>query len=113
MIIPKTLFPPQVQAVLFFLKRLLSGGNTLDSSNMGTGKTIVACHLARDYGKPVAIIAPKAVLPSWEREMEEGGIKPVFILNLEKLKTGNTKYLDKVTRVTKTGKKSNYPLVYV
>tara|TARA_R100001163_G_scaffold42965_1_gene32435 strand:- start:6266 stop:7600 length:1335 start_codon:yes stop_codon:yes gene_type:complete len=105
MIIPKVLFPPQVQAVLFFLKVLLSGRNTLDSSNMGTGKTIVACHLARDYGKPVAIIAPKAVLPSWEREMEEVGIKPVFILNLEKLKTGNTKYLDKVTRVTKTGKK--------
>ena len=105
MIIPKVLFPPQVQAVLFFLKVLLSGRNTLDSSNMGTGKTIVACHLARDFGKPVAIIAPKAVLPSWEREMEEVGIKPVFILNLEKLKTGNTKYLDKVTRVTKTGKK--------
>ena len=105
MIIPKVLFPPQVQAVLFFLKVLLSGRNTLDSSHMGTGKTIVACHLARDYGKPVAIIAPKAVLPSWEREMEEVGIKPVFILNLEKLKTGNTKYLDKVTRVTKTGKK--------
>ena len=105
MIIPKTLFPPQVLAVAFFLKVLLSGRNTLDSSHMGTGKTIVACHLARDYGKPVAIIAPKAVLPSWEREMEEVGIKPVFILNLERLKTGNTKYLDKVTKVTKTGKK--------
>lgn len=93
--IPKTLFPKQHQARDFFLKRLQSGGNTLDSSQMGTGKTVVACHLARDYGKPVAVIAPKAVLPSWKREMEEVGITPTFVLNLEKLKTGNTPYLDK------------------
>ena len=93
--IPKTLFPKQVQAMRFFLKVLRSGKNTLDASEMGTGKTVVACHLARDYGKPVAVICPKAVIPSWERELEEVGITPIFVSNLEKLKTGNTPYLDK------------------
>ena len=95
--IVKTLFPVQVQALLFFLKVLLSGKNTLDSSEMGTGKTVVACHLARDYGKPVAVICPKAVIPAWERELEEVGITPIFVSNLEKLKTGSTPYLDKIT----------------
>ena len=94
--IPKTLFPRQHQAHDFFLKRLQSGGNTLDSSDMGTGKAVVACHLARSLGKPVTVIAPKAVLPSWEREMEEVGIKPTFVFNLEKLKTGRTDYLNKI-----------------
>jgi len=93
--IVKTLFAIQVQVMQFFLKVLLSGKNTLDSSEMGTGKTVVACHLAKAYGKPVAVIAPKAVLPSWEREMEEVGITPIFISNLEKLKTGRTDYLTK------------------
>jgi len=82
--------------MLFFLKVLLSGRNTLDSSQMGTGKTIVACHLARDYGKPVAVICPKSVIPSWERELDEVGITPIFVSNLEKLKTGRTDYLDKI-----------------
>ena len=101
--IVKTLFPKQHQAHDFFLKRLQAGGNTLDSSDMGTGKTVVACHLARSLGRPVAVIAPKAVLPSWEREFAEVGIKPTFVFNLEKLKTGRTPFLNKI--VTPRGSK--------
>ena len=95
----KTLFPKQASAFDFFLKCHRDGLNTLDSSHVGTGKTVVACHLAKALDRPVAVICPKAVIPSWERELEATGIEPVFVLNYEKLRTGRTPH------VTKRGKK--------
>tara|TARA_X000001382_G_scaffold31666_2_gene20580 strand:- start:3233 stop:4525 length:1293 start_codon:yes stop_codon:yes gene_type:complete len=91
----KTLFPKQKEAVDFFLDVIKSGRNTFDASSVGTGKTVVACHLAKQLGVPVAVMCPKAVIPSWEREMEDTGVDPLFVLNYEKLRTGKTKFMDK------------------
>jgi hypothetical protein len=55
----------------------------------------VAAHLAKQLGKPVAVMCPKSVIPSWERELEETGLKPLFVLNYEKLRTGRTKHMSK------------------
>lgn len=97
----KTLFPKQVGIFQFFLGRLLRRKSTLDQSDTGTGKTVVACKLASALSpRPVAVICPKAVIPSWERELEEEGVQPVFVLNLESLRTGKTAHVSKV------GKKS-------
>jgi hypothetical protein len=102
----KTLFPPQEKAKNFFLNRLRGWKNTLDSSQMGTGKTVVGAHIARtllDEGivERVAVIAPKAVHPSWNAELEECGIEPLFVLNLERLRLGKTEYVGKVGRSKK------------
>ena len=91
----KTLFPKQKEAADFFVKVLEEGRNTFDASSVGTGKTVVACHIAKQLGVPVAVVCPKAVIPSWEREMEETGITPLFVLNYEKLRTGKTPYMSK------------------
>ena len=91
----KTLFPKQKEAADFFVKVLKEGRNTFDASSVGTGKTVVACHIAKQLGVPVAVVCPKAVIPSWEREMEETGITPLFVLNYEKLRTGKTPYMSK------------------
>lgn len=91
----KTLFPKQQEAHDFFVQCHNAGKNTLDSSHVGTGKTIVACHLAKTLNVPVAVICPKAVIPSWKREMAECGIKPLFISNYEKLRTGSTAFVKK------------------
>jgi SNF2 family DNA or RNA helicase len=91
----KTLFPKQQTAKEFFTRCLASGRNTLDSSSVGTGKTVVAVHLVRDLDRPFAVICPKAVIPAWERECKEHGITPLFILNYEKLRNGKTKWMAK------------------
>jgi superfamily II DNA or RNA helicase len=95
----KTLYPKQNDAKEFFICCHKYGVNTLDSSSVGTGKTVVAVHLARDLGKPVAVLCPKAVIPSWGREFKEHGITPLFVTNFEKIRNGKTKWL------SKTGKK--------
>jgi len=89
----KTLFPKQQTAKEFFTCCLLANKNTLDSSSVGTGKTVVAVHLVRDLDRPFAVICPKAVIPAWERECEEHGVKPLFVLNYEKLRNGKTKWM--------------------
>lgn len=65
-----------------------------DWSDTGTGKTPKAVWIAKQLGKPVAIICPKSVIPAWKHWCEEAGIEPTFILNYEKLRTGGTEYGD-------------------
>jgi hypothetical protein len=48
-------------------------------------------------GVPVAVICPKIVIPHWERELAEVGVKPIFVTNYEKIRRGNS-------FVTKKGK---------
>ena len=91
----KTLYEKQKEAFDFFIDKQTSGSNTLDTSHVGTGKTIVACHLAKELDRPVAVLCPKAVIPSWERELAECGIKPLFVLNYEKIRTGRTDFMSK------------------
>lgn len=95
----KTLFPKQQEAHDFFVEQQQAGNCTCDTSHTGIGKTVVACQMALTLGRPVAVICPKSVIPSWGREMEETGLSPLFILNYEKLRTGKTPHM------SKTGKK--------
>lgn len=91
----KTLFPKQQEAHDFFVARLQQNINTLDTSDVGTGKTIVACHIAKTLNAPFFVICPKAVIPSWQREAAACGLKPLFVINYEKLRTGKTPWLVK------------------
>tara|TARA_R110002051_G_scaffold75747_4_gene137706 strand:+ start:5776 stop:7131 length:1356 start_codon:yes stop_codon:yes gene_type:complete len=95
----KTLFPAQAAAAKRFLHHLNAGVHTLDSSDVGTGKTVVAAYIAKElqrkYVTTVAVICPKAVIPSWERELDEIGVKPLFVVNYEKIRTGKTPHLKK------------------
>lgn len=68
-----------------------------DWSDTGTGKTAKAVWVAKQLGKPVAIICPKAVIPAWRNWCREAGIEPTFILNYEKLRAGSTPYGDFVS----------------
>jgi len=98
----KTLFLSQLGAHDLFLRCLSAGDNTCDTSHVGTGKTVVGCHLAlslKRAGRPVAVICPKSVIPPWTREMQEVQVEPIFIMNYEKIRTGKSKHM------SKTGKK--------
>lgn len=56
-------------------------------SSTGCGKTLCAAVTARELGLEVFVVCPKAVIPSWERELKEQGVRGV-VINYEKLKTG-------------------------
>jgi superfamily II DNA or RNA helicase len=92
----KTLYPKQELAKDFYLNCQRQKINTLDSSSVGTGKTVVAVHLAKELGAPVAVLCPKAVIPAWQREFAEHGVVPTFITNFEKVRNGTTHWMTKV-----------------
>ena len=91
----KTLFPKQQEVANRFIQLHKNNKHTLDSSDVGTGKTVVAAFIAKELGLPVAVICPKAVIPAWDRELIEMGVEPEFVLNYEKLRTGKTAFMKK------------------
>jgi len=91
----KALFPRQKGTWAFFVEKLAEGTSTIDTSSVGTGKTVVAAAIAETLECPVAVICPKAVIPTWERELKEFGVKPIFVLNYEKIRTGGTPHMNK------------------
>ncbi len=93
----KTLYPAQDAAAKSHVLRLARGGASLDTSDTGTGKTVVAAMVARNFNH-VCIVCPKIVIPSWERELRDMGVEPLFIMNYEKLRTGNTTFVTKAAK---------------
>lgn len=91
----KTLFPAQQRAKKILLQALATYGAALDGSATGLGKTVVATDVLRELDGPVAIIAPKIVLPSWEKELEEAGVEALFIKNVEALRHGRGEWVTK------------------
>lgn len=88
----KQLYPVQ-QAHVERLGHILSRyGSALDSSETGCGKTVCAAELARQHNGPVLVICPKAVIPSWERELSERGVT-AHVTNYEQVRTGRNKAL--------------------
>lgn len=87
------LYPYQKEAARTLAKALGRYGAALDASDTGTGKTYTAAGLAQSAGKGVAVICPKSVIPVWERVLDGFGVEPVFVLNHEKLRAGNTRWL--------------------
>jgi len=92
----KTLYPKQESACAFFENCHKAKRNTLDTSVVGTGKTVVAVQLAMRLQRPVAVICPKAVVTSWERELAEHNVKPLFVTNYEKIRTGKGQWVSKI-----------------
>jgi SNF2 family DNA or RNA helicase len=83
--------PWQVTSVGYITAALEKWGCAIDGSDLGVGKTYVACSVARELGYNIAIICPKAVMESWRRviknhfKMED---KLIGIINYESLIRG-------------------------
>lgn len=93
---PVTLYPWQEKSKTTLLQALRNHSIALDCSDTGTGKTITACATAQELGLPFAIVAPKVVLPAWREWCSTFGLQPKFVLNYEKLRTGNTEFVKKL-----------------
>lgn len=92
------LFPYQKEAVTQHLKILDSVGASLDGTGCGGGKTVIAASVAARFALPTAVIAPKSVLAKWTDTLAAFGVTPLFCLNPEKLRNGNTPHLKKVPK---------------
>lgn len=62
----------------------------LDASATGTGKTLCASVAVKTLGLPVLVICPKAVIPSWKRELKEQGLDVLGVVNYERIRAGKT-----------------------
>ena len=76
----------QIEPMKRLVKVLRSRISAIDSSDTGTGKTYVACAVARQLGLELAVVCPKAVIPSWAEAAKLIGCEVRFILNYEALK---------------------------
>ena len=64
---PNGLRPWQVESVVKLCSVIKTWGCGIDGSDVGVGKTYVACGVARELDMDILIVCPKAVMESWKR----------------------------------------------
>ena len=60
-----------------------------NASEMGTGKSVLTCFIAKRSGRKLLVICPKSVVPDWHEWGERIGV-PVTALSYGKARTGKT-----------------------
>lgn len=83
--------PWQVNSVSKICSALNTWGCAIDGSDVGVGKTYVACAVAREMDMDILIVCPKAVMESWRRVLVNHfkmKTKLIGIINYEMLRTG-------------------------
>lgn len=92
----KQLYPQQETHAKKLLDILQLHKSALDSSETGTGKTIVGTYAAEQicctYRVPALVVCPKAVIPTWERELKDRGVSTAQVINYEKLRGGKSPF---------------------
>jgi hypothetical protein len=89
------LLKPQINHSNILLISLLANKFAVDQSEMGTGKTYVACWLAKQMNKPVVVFCPKSVVLVWKRLLTQYGVpsSQITVVNYELIARGNTKWV--------------------
>jgi hypothetical protein len=66
----------------------------LNAGDTGTGKTPETCAACKELGLRPAVVCPKNLIPVWRKACRDWGLpEPVFVLNYEAIRTGNTPWL--------------------
>jgi superfamily II DNA or RNA helicase len=85
--------PWQVTSVSKLCSVIKKWGCAIDGSDVGVGKTYVACGVARELDMDILIVCPKAVMESWRRvvvnHFKMKG-KLIGIINYERLRIGRS-----------------------
>jgi superfamily II DNA or RNA helicase len=93
-----SLYPPQQKSHDSLVAALKKHNAALDSSITGAGKTLVAVETAATMRLTPLVICPKVVIPSWKSTLNGQDMDAWDVINYEKLRTGNTRWLKKVGR---------------
>ena len=89
------LYPAQLKAHNVLVKAVKGNKSALDSSDTGTGKTLKAIEVAKTLGLTPFVVCPKTVIAAWESTFEGQGVKDFAVYNWEKLRTGNTNWIER------------------
>jgi superfamily II DNA or RNA helicase len=101
----KGLLPYQPAHVADLVASIKQFGGALDGSDLGTGKTSCALAVARELQKPVFVVCPAKSPINWRYWSERMGVPLIGAAGYERLKTGNTEYLERTDEtVRKKGK---------
>jgi hypothetical protein len=103
----KILHDYQKPAALTQMSILSNHDFSIESSDMGMGKTYIAGAVAEyfaimDYS--VAVICPANVKDKWNAALEQFGVAPLFVESFNKLRNGSTQFLLRSDRQTTSGK---------
>jgi superfamily II DNA or RNA helicase len=88
-----SLLEPQKEHAKVLLDSIYLNGYAIDKSDTGTGKTYVACAIAKQIDSPVVVICPKVVIPTWHKILKQFGVNGSLVINYEKLVRGNTEWM--------------------
>lgn len=66
-------------------------GSALDASDLGTGKTFVACSLVREFDLPTLVVCPESIISTWRSVANRMGTD-VSAINYEMVRTGRTPF---------------------
>ena len=78
--------PYQIPGIKKAVTTLPKYGAYLLADDTGCGKTYSSLFIAKELGWPIAVVCPKAVIPSWRKAAEQIGIEPLFIENIERIR---------------------------
>lgn len=89
---------------------------SLESSDMGMGKTYIACAVAEYLyeigGYRVAVICPANVKDKWCAALAQFKVMPLFVESFNKLRNGSTEWLKRVDRLSPNGKTTKHELTW-
>ncbi|NBO23126.1 hypothetical protein EBU94_07310, partial [bacterium] len=86
------LFEPQKNHCVKLLSSLYLNGFAFDASPTGTGKTICASWIAKNYGATTIVLCPKSVQKFWVDTLKSFGVDNPIVMTFEKLVRGKTDY---------------------
>lgn len=91
----KTLYPAQQSHVDRLIKILKRSNSAVDLSVCGLGKMVCGAEIAMRLNRPLVVVAPLSTLPAWKMELAERNIKPLAVVNYDKLRGGRTPWVKK------------------
>lgn len=90
--ISSKLFPFQIESCKNLIVALKKYNSAIDGSDLGSGKTYTAVAAAVSLKKRIAVVCPKAVIPSWYRACLHFGVQPEMVINYELVRNGKTSF---------------------
>jgi superfamily II DNA or RNA helicase len=85
--------PWQIESVSKLVTAINKTGCAIDGSDVGVGKTYVACAVARELKMKMMVVCPKAVIEPWRRVViDHFGLKDslIGIINYDQIRIGKT-----------------------
>ena len=94
---PDGLYDYQIKVAQNLLNSIQTYHSAIDASGTGTGKTFSSLAVARSLNIRPLVLAPKSSLVQWKRIANEHFAIDIDVVTYEKVRMGNTDWLDRKT----------------